>query len=379
MAWTNDVDEVTVSQSGGLSEETLRTLETVASALGVEPTIVQSGTIRMTAVRREGVVVQSFDPGFAVPMSFSVIDPTTAAPLVGDRVASAVGAGLVMTETTARLRGSEVGDVVTLEAWAGGTFDFPIAAVLPDAEGSWNELVMSVETAVSLGIDRPSSAVFWGVNTTLVDLLVRTSLPDAPISVSGPGSEREPFLDWVLPMPLIKERFGEFSFREMAGDRIYTDDVWYDANIVTVTLPTLGQFRCHRAIMPYVQGALAEIEVRGLAPVIDGGDFQIAGGCYNARLARGGDLDRGFAVSRHSWGIAIDFNPSTNRFGDETTLPEEFGQVFRDWGFAWGAGWRVSDPMHFEWREEVSDPARVGCLQRIGEAIEPVPTVLCFP
>ena len=133
--------------------------------------------------------------------------------------------------------------------------------------------------------------------------------------------------------------------------------------------PRLGEFRCHRAVLPAIEGALDELERLGLADEIDPMDFQAAGGCYNARLARGGDLDRGFALSRHSWGVAIDFNPSTNGFGVEPSLSEDFGQVFRDWGFAWGAGWRVPDPMHFEWHGDPDDPARSGCLGRLASTL----------
>jgi len=222
-----------------------------------------------------------------------------------------------------------------------------------------------------LGIDRPARAVMWGVNTTVVDLLARAVLGDAPIRVSGPGSEREPFVDWVLPMVQVKQRFGEFSFRQTSTDRIETDDVWYEANIVTVVLPRLGQFRCHRLVLPYIEAALEEIEAAGLADEIDANDFQMAGGCYNARLARGGDLDRGFALSRHSWGIAIDFNPSSNAFGSEPTLSEDFGDVMRAWGFAWGAGWRIPDAMHFEWHAEPSDALRADCVARLTHSEPP--------
>jgi hypothetical protein len=210
-----------------------------------------------------------------------------------------------------------------------------------------------------------------GVNTTIVDFLARAVLGDAPIRVSGPGSEREPFVDGVLPMVQIKQRFGEFSFRETGTDRIETDDVWYEANIVTVEFPRLGEFRCHRLALPAIEGALFELESKGLAEEIDPVDFQLAGGCYNARLARGGDLDRGFALSRHSWGIAIDFNPSSNGFGSEPALSEEFGQVMRDWGFAWGAGWRIPDPMHFEWHGQPADAVRADCVAHLARSGPP--------
>ena len=95
-----------------------------------------------------------------------------------------------------------------------------------------------------------------------------------------------------------------------------------------------------------VQGN-AEVEALGLAEHLDHGDFQLAGGCWNARFNRGGDP--GFSLSRHSWGTAIDFNPSTNRYGDEPTISPEVVEVFRRWGFSWGGTWTVPDGMHFEW------------------------------
>jgi hypothetical protein len=370
-AWEHDLGEVRVSESGGLSPRTLSALDTMAAVLGVEPTVMQSGTIRMQAVTRGDTVIQSFEPGFAVPMSFTAVDPVGAAPLLGTEIATALRDGVVMSVGTAALRGAEAGDQVTLEAWDGSIHTLEVAAIVADAAMGWSELLFDNETATSLGIERPSLALMWGVNTTIVDFLARAVLGDAPIRVSGPGSEREPFVDGVLPMVQIKQRFGEFSFRETGTDRIETDDVWYEANIVTVEFPRLGEFRCHRLALPAIEGALFELESKGLAEEIDPVDFQLAGGCYNARLARGGDLDRGFALSRHSWGIAIDFNPSSNGFGSEPALSEEFGQVMRDWGFAWGAGWRIPDPMHFEWHGQPADAVRADCVAHLARSGPP--------
>lgn len=349
-------EQVSVFEAGGLSDRTLEAVDTISGVLGVTPTLIHSGTLRMLRVDRDDEVVQSFRPGFAVPMTFQAVDPTAAVRLLGADVAGALTFGVVMSEATAELRGARAGDQVTLEGWDGSVRRYPVAAVIEDARLQWAELLFTTATAAELGIDRPSQAVMWGVSPTMVDLLAQAVLPDIPIRVRGPASEF--IADWVLPMVEVKRRFGEFSFRELGGDRIETDDAWFDANIVTLELPRLGLFRCHRAIVPALRGALAELEARGLADEIDSADFQAAGGCYNARLARGGDFDRGFALSRHSWGIAIDFNPTSNQFGDPSTLSEGFGQVFRDRGFAWGAGWLVGDPMHFEWHASAED---TGC------------------
>ena len=85
----------------------------------------------------------------------------------------------------------------------------------------------------------------------------------------------------------------------------------------------------------------------GLAGLIDPDDFQVAGGCYNPRKIRGGD--KGGAISRHAWGIAIDINPSDNPYGGIVRFDERLASIFRGWGFAWGGGWLYTDGAHFEW------------------------------
>jgi hypothetical protein len=100
-------------------------------------------------------------------------------------------------------------------------------------------------------------------------------------------------------------------------------------------------------VVPYLRAALIEVMHAGLAEALDPADFQIAGGCYNPRFNRGGDP--GYSLSRHSWGIAIDFNPSANPYGAAPTLSPGIVEIFKRWGFSWGGNWSVPDGMHFEW------------------------------
>lgn len=62
------------------------------------------------------------------------------------------------------------------------------------------------------------------------------------------------------------------------------------------------------------------------------------------------DPDR--ALSMHSWCIALDTDPSTNRMGHSGwTNPDWYFQIFRDFGWACGVDWnplRKKDPMHVE-------------------------------
>lgn len=332
---------VTVFESGGISESTASEV----AALGGQVFERHAGTLRMMSVARDGESVQAFEPGMGVPMSVSAWDRPSAVALLGDAVASTLeGAGVVMSTRSAELRGAEVGDVIVLEGWNGALVELEIGAIVADPELDWAEVAMNRDVAGSLGLDRLSLLATFGTDNDAE--LLRSRLGADSVRVSGPGEETDR-TDFVLPTVMVKQRFGEFSFRPGRGDDIEIETEWEEANIVTVDIPPLGLFECHRLVVPYVRSALEDLRARGLLDEIDPADFQLAGGCFNARLIRGGD--KGFALSRHSWGIAIDINPSTNRYEGDVSLSESFGQTFRDWGFSWGAGWIRPDGMHFEW------------------------------
>lgn len=74
-----------------------------------------------------------------------------------------------------------------------------------------------------------------------------------------------------------------------------------------------------------------------------------SGGGYNLRDVRG----KPGVPSIHSWGLAIDINPSQNPMGGsvKTNLPANIGQIARKYGLYWGGDWQGSrkDPMHFSY------------------------------
>ncbi len=340
--------EVGVWQSGGLSDNTLEMVQLVADLTGATYTVIDSGTLRMMWVTRDGVDVQRPAAGYGYPMTVSVYDVVTFGPRLAPDVRTALLAGdVVMSERSAALRGARVGDTIELEGWNRRLVEVSIGAIAPDSEIGWAELILARPLALSLDLERPSSVRIWDDDPARIERLLNGLIPSVdPVRVSSPGAPVD-IVDQTLPTVMIKERFGEFAFRPTTGDLIDIEDEWEDANIVFVTLPRLGGFPCHRRTVPYVRAAIAQVESEGLFELLDPVDFQLAGGCFNARLMRGGD--KGFALSRHAWGVAFDVNPSTNQYGDPPTLEPRIGQIFRDWGFAWGAGWTVPDGMHFEW------------------------------
>ena len=67
-------------------------------------------------------------------------------------------------------------------------------------------------------------------------------------------------------------------------------------------MPLLGEFKCHRVLIPALIGAMEELIARNLEFLIDAGAFR---GCDNGRMIGGGR-----SLSRHSWGAAVDLNYS---------------------------------------------------------------------
>jgi hypothetical protein len=73
-------------------------------------------------------------------------------------------------------------------------------------------------------------------------------------------------------------------------------------------------------------------------------------GCFNVRYIRGTEKTTR-SLSRHSWGLAIDFNAATNPLGGPVLFSEKFLRVWRSNGWTCGADFRRLDGMHFEWND----------------------------
>jgi hypothetical protein len=166
--------------------------------------------------------------------------------------------------------------------------------------------------------------------------------PGLPVRLRGPGET--PFFragDAVLPQAMIKERFGEFAWRPAGGGDFVQDPAWQAANLATRRVPILGPVRCNRVLLPALAGAMRELEQHNLAGLVDPAAFA---GCWNSRLARGGD-----GASRHAWGAAVDLNIAGNPTGLDSAQDPRLVEVMERWGFTWGGRWLVPDPAHFEY------------------------------
>ena len=327
-------------------------------ALGT--TVVVAGDTRwMTASHDDtGEVVDRPTPPYEIPIDAFSVDPSSYArfipPNVRDEATSALRSGkAVLGTSSAQLRRLGVGGSMTF-----GSRTVTVGAVVPDPVAGWSEMLVSRAVGKSLGIvdDRYLLALPPGQMTKpRFASIMHRIIPNAAIRMVPPGgSTYMRIASGVNPPIVMKEMFGEFSAYPQSADPAYlnVDAAWYDANIVTRTVPILGQVTCNRRLFPMLIGALTQVEHAGL-----GNELQVYSGCYAARtVARIPTA----APSQHAYGAAIDINAPENPYGAQPTMDPRIVKIFERWGFIWGGTFLTPDGMHFEYGSKPTASATGG-------------------
>jgi len=143
-------------------------------------------------------------------------------------------------------------------------------------------------------------------------------------------------------------------------DNFKLDPYWEAANLVRVPFPwravlawdvttPVKSARMHRLCAPSLVAAFAAIwaAAKQDQATIEAWGMHLYGGGFEFRPVRGGK-----ALSSHSWGCAIDFDPARNGYGDTTpnfaNVPAVL-DAFAAEGWTWGGPWRPkADGMHFQ-------------------------------
>jgi hypothetical protein len=329
---------------GGLPARSERVLEGVPGT--IEATPVLAGLDWLAASRGPTGRVIDDPPGdLAIPIEAAVIEPREYARLVPpaerDIIESLRPGQAVMAATEAELRGMGAG----LELDLGGR-PVTVSGVVSDGAANGYELLLPPPAPSHWArVDRFLLALTSDCSATPIRERLEPLL-DSGRSLRVRCGREQPFLrygDSVLPQMLIKDSFGEFAARPLPDGTLAVDPRWSRRNIVTATVPLLPPVTCHRSILPQLRGALRELIARGLGHTVDGGQYA---GCYAPRFI---DRDPDGRLSHHAWGIAIDLNAGENTFGGSSHQDRRLVEVMTSWGFTWGGGWLVPDPMHFEW------------------------------
>lgn len=328
-------------------------------------THVRSETLGLVGARRaDGTVVTDLDDGWRIPVEVVAVAPQAAARTLRagpdrESVAQLRPGEVLLPASSARRRNVDVGGQVDLMDHR----DLVVAGVVADGTLGDAELIAHAADARALGLKQEGSLLLahdGQRDPGFTDRLEALAPEGTRVRVVGARPDEEPRrASLVLGLDEVKDRFGEFAFRDDDPDReVYPQRAWLREAITVGEVPILGRVRCHREVLDDLRRALQSVVEAGLAGEIDPSEY---GGCYHPRRIGAGSE----RLSRHSWGIAIDINVD---FGEPGMGPPPDPRVvaaFADAGFQWGGVFLSPDNHHFEWvgNRATTDPPTPGTGQ----------------
>jgi hypothetical protein len=290
--------------------------------------------------RAGGATVDRAPAGYAFPLDALVVAPRAFARVLPEEARGAFrrlrpGRAL-LSEGSASLRRLEAGDRLVL---AGGR-TLRVAAVVDDDLVRGSEVVLGPRDGAG---GRPGTRQLL-VATERPGALART-LPRGAgrrLSAFGTPSGGGPSTGGIVRPLELKAEFGEFAVRLPYGeDWISIDPRWLRRNVVSRSVPILGTVTCHRRLIGPLRRALGTLRRRGLARVVDPGDYA---GCFAPRR-----IPASGSLSLHAWGLAIDINAAANPQFADSRQDRRLVRAMEEAGFTWGGRWPTApDPMHFE-------------------------------
>ena len=354
------IDRVAVIAVRDMSTPLVNASIAAATQVDARSTVVHAGTLDLRSIHRGPDLLDYRPPPQVTPLSALAVDATAATALYGTEVGAALTAGkVVLSKTSAALRQARVGDALGVAGWSGGMAWLSVGAVVADERTDFAEVMLSLDTATVAGFDRPNRVLIWGVDGSKQRNRLERALQQRLPRYESWRVRRtwDPAnIDAVLPQATLKTMLGEFSVVRGADGALSIDDSWTRQNIARQTLPIIGPMMCHKKVLAAAYAALKQIDDSGLADLIDPFDTRHNGGCFFPRELRAFTGTSGGSLSRHSWGAALDINPSANRYGAKPTIDPRIVDIFRQHGFAWGGSFIIPDGMHFEFTGDIRVP-----------------------
>lgn len=198
----------------------------------------------------------------------------------------------------------------------------------------------------------PADLLAWTIASYRTVALFQENSGTKPDGAMGPTTTRNAELvrDGRAPIPeqkFLRTVYGEFKYTEAGGGRIRIDESWTQLNIVRCKLHTGKTVYLHKLVAAEFPALFRKAcEASGYTPT-----------SVQTWVPRHTLWDPGRALSMHSWGIAVDFDPPRNRMGGTDGMVRgpsmlrkhpEFVKVFEDAGWEWGGRWKMQDDMHFQ-------------------------------
>jgi hypothetical protein len=325
---------VMVRRAGGVPAGWGERLRRIAGVTAVTRATRAQAMLRQTGAR-------PVRTGFVVPLDTLVVRPRGYAAMLPreERAAFArLGPGeALLSRTSARLRHARTGTTLLL---AGGR-RLRVAGIVDDGLVRSAELIVGATEGERLASRAPYLLAAVRTDRTAGRVVRAFRAPRTRASALGPAPWNR---RGVIARPVdLKARFGEFALRVPVGaDWVTPDPAWVNRNIRGARVPILGSVTCHRRMIPALRRALADIARRGLARLIDPGDYA---GCYAPRR-----IPTSGTLSLHAWGLAVDINASRNPQGSPPHQDPRLVRIMERHGFSWGGRWpTVPDGMHFEY------------------------------
>ena len=151
-------------------------------------------------------------------------------------------------------------------------------------------------------------------------------------------------------MITTQEAISKYGKPNEEGNYLISIDLPYPMRLAWDLNTTINKIRCHKLVADNFKKVFSELKsVYGYEKLKELG-IDLFGGCFNFRAMRGGS-----DYSRHSWGIAIDLDPTRNLL-KETSKTARFARpeyknmidIFYKHGFVSLGREKNYDWMHFE-------------------------------
>ena len=309
------------------------------------------GITGVVAVARVGLsLITAEAPGGARQLSVAAVDPLEFRPLAPAPTATApfvwqglLAGELFLAHEEQPVLGVDLGTDLPLKG-PGTTIDPRIGGLAANGVPNLAGGLLSFDVAQRLGLPGPGTllvGIASGVSPDSIGAQMRKLLPQAQVNPVVNLVEHA-----LISGPAAAKLLGSFSYKANPDGSVTEDARWVRNNIVTRTVPILGQVTCNKLMFPQLIGALTELQQEGLSGLINAAEYQShPGNCYQARFV---DSDASRGLSYHAWGIAIDLNRNQNPEGGASHQDPRLVAAFEHWGFRWGAVFYPPDPMHFE-------------------------------